>query len=107
MRASSHGLLAWAKRPPLFPGRIGAAYLGIDIPMSSVNHSKSGLIVNETNGSLYHLYFGDSFFYDTTSPDLVIWTALPAKEYFAAPLISWEYRLIGPGPVPIKTRDGW
>lgn len=34
------------------------------------------------------------------------WTTLSASEYFAAPILPWENRLIEPGPAPIKTRDG-
>ena len=52
------------------------------------------------------MYFGDSFFYHATSPDLRNWTALPAEQYFAAPLLPWENRLIEMGPAPIKSRDG-
>lgn len=59
-----------------------------------------------TADGLYHMYFGDSFFYHATSPDLLNWTALPADNYFASPVNPWENRLIEPGPAPIKTRDG-
>jgi len=52
------------------------------------------------------MYFGDSFFYYATSPDMVNWTALPSDNYFASPVNPWENRLIEPGPAPIKTRDG-
>ena len=52
------------------------------------------------------MYFGDSFFYHATSPDLLNWTALPSSQYFAAPVLPWENRLVEPGPAPIKTRDG-
>lgn len=104
--ASSQDLLNWTKVPPLFPGWMDVAYSDIDIPMPRVNHSKSGAIVNEPIGGLFHMYFGDSFFYHATSPDLRNWTALPAEQYFAAPLLPWENRLIEPGPAPIKTRDG-
>lgn len=104
--ATSQDLLKWTKIPPLFPGWMDVAYSDIDIPMPRVNHSKSGAIVNEPINGLYHMYFGDSFFYHATSPDLRNWTALPAEQYFAAPLLPWENRLIEPGPAPIKTLDG-
>ncbi|KPI44851.1 uncharacterized protein AB675_2848 [Cyphellophora attinorum] len=95
--ASSTNLLNWTKTPPL-----------IDVPSPRLNHSKSGAIVSEpTADGLYHMYFGDSFFYHATSPDLRNWTALPPDNYFAAPLNPWENRLIEPGPAPIKTRDGY
>lgn len=104
--AISQDLLNWTKIPPLFPGWMDVAYSDIDIPMPRVNHSKSGAIVNEPINGLYHMYFGDSFFYHATSPDMRNWTALPAEQYFAAPLLPWENRLIEPGPAPIKTQDG-
>lgn len=68
--ATSQDLLNWAKIPPLFPGWMDVAYSDIDIPMPRVNHSKSGAIVNEPINGLYHMYFGDSFFYHATSPDM-------------------------------------
>ena len=105
--AHSTDLLNWTKIPPLFPGYTDVAYSDIDVPMPRLNHTKSGAIVKEpTSDGLYHMYFGDSFFYHATSPDLRNWTALPAEEYFAGPLNPWENRLIEPGPAPIKTRDG-
>jgi len=104
--ASSTDLLNWNKSGILFPGWTDVAYSDIDVPMPRVNHSKSGAIVNEPIDGVYHMYFGDSSFYHATSPDLSNWTALPAEEYFAAPLMPWENRLIEPGPAPIKTRDG-
>lgn len=105
--ATSTDLLNWTKYPPLFPGFQDVAYSDIDVPTPRVNHTKSGAIIKEpTADGLYHMYFGDSFFYHATSPDLVKWTALPAEEYFAAPVNAWENRLIEPGPAPIKTRDG-
>lgn len=104
--ARSDNLLNWQKTPPLFPGWMDVAYSDIDIPMPRVNHSKSGAIVNETINGMYHMYFGDSFFYHATSTDMLNWTALPAEQYFAAPHNPWENRLIEPGPAPIKTRDG-
>ena len=104
--ASSTDLLNWNKSGILFPGWMDVAYSDIDIPMPRVNHSKSGAIVNEPIDGVYHMYFGDSFFYHATSPDLKNWTALPAEQYFAAPQQAWENRLIEPGPAPIKTRDG-
>ncbi|KAJ9657716.1 hypothetical protein H2198_004131 [Neophaeococcomyces mojaviensis] len=104
--ASSTDLLNWNKTGPLLPGWTDVAYSDIDIPMPRVNHSKSGAIVNEPIDGLYHMYFGDSFFYHATSPDLKNFTALPAEQYFAAPMLPWENRLIEPGPAPIKTRDG-
>jgi len=99
-------MLNWNKSGILFPGWTDVAYSDIDIPMPRINHSKSGAIVSEPVDGLYHMYFGDSFFYHATSPDLRNWTALPAEQYFAAPLMPWENRLIEPGPAPIKTRDG-
>jgi predicted GH43/DUF377 family glycosyl hydrolase len=105
--ATSTDLLTWTKSPPLFPGWMDVAYSDIDIPMPRVNHSKSGAIISEpTTDGLYHMYWGDSFFYHATSPDLKNWTTLPAEEYFARPVNPWENRLIEPGPAPIKTRDG-
>ncbi|KAI6906721.1 hypothetical protein KC318_g5723 [Hortaea werneckii] len=105
--ASSEDLLTWRKTPPLFPGWQDVAYSDIDIPMPRLNHSKSGAIVREpTADGLYHMYWGDSFFYHATSRDLTNWTTLPAEQYFAAPLLPWENRLIEPGPAPVKTRDG-
>jgi predicted GH43/DUF377 family glycosyl hydrolase len=105
--ATSTDLLNWTKIPPLFPGWMDVAYSDIDIPMPRVNHSKSGAIVKEpTADGLYHMYWGDSFFYHATSPDLKNWTTLPAEQYFARPVNQWENRLIEPGPAPIKTRDG-
>jgi predicted GH43/DUF377 family glycosyl hydrolase len=104
--ASSTDLIHWDKTPPLFPGWMDVAYSDIDIPMPRVNHSKSGTIVSEKIDGVYHMYWGDSFFYHATSLDLKNWTTLPAEEYFAAPLNPWENRLIEPGPAPIKTRDG-
>ena len=66
--ATSTDLLNWTKIPPLFPGWIDVAYSDIDIPMPRVNHSKSGAIVKEpTSDGLYHMYWGDSFFYHATS----------------------------------------
>jgi len=83
------------------------AYSDIDVPAPRFNYSKSGAIINEpTPDGLYHMYFGDSFFYHATSYDMLNWTALPADNYFAGPLNPWENRLIEPGPAPIKTRDG-
>lgn len=106
--ATSTDLLNWTKYPPLFPGFQDVAYSDIDVPSPRLNHTKSGAIVKEpTPDGLYHMYFGDSFFYHATSPDLHNWTALPAEEYFAGPLNPWENRLIEPGPAPIKTRDGY
>ena len=105
--ASSEDLLNWRKSAPLFPGWMDVAYSDIDIPQPRVNHSKSGAIVSEpTEDGLYHMYWGDSFFYHATSPDLRNWTTLPAEQYFATPVLPWENRLIEPGPAPIKTRDG-
>lgn len=104
--AISEDLLNWNKIPPLFPGWTDVAYSDIDIPVPRVNHSKSGAIVNEPINGLYHMYWGDSFFYHATSPDMHNWTTLPAEQYFAAPQDPWENRLIEPGPAPIKTRDG-
>ncbi|KAI7164311.1 hypothetical protein KC349_g703 [Hortaea werneckii] len=105
--ASSEDLLTWRKTPPLFPGWQDVAYSDIDIPMPRLNHSKSGAIVREpTADGLYHMYWGDSFLYHATSQDLTNWTTLPAEQYFAAPLLPWENRLIEPGPAPVKTRDG-
>lgn len=105
--ATSTDLLNWTKIPPLFPGWTDVAYSDIDIPMPRVNHSKSGAIIKEpTPDGLYHMYWGDSFFYHATSTDLKNWTTLPAEQYFARPVNPWENRLIEPGPAPIKTRDG-
>lgn len=97
----------WTKVPPLFPGYYDVAYSDIDVPVPRLNYTKSGAIVSEpTADGLYHMYFGDSFFYHATSPDMLNWTALPSDNFFAAPLNPWENRLIEPGPAPIKTRDG-
>ncbi|EXJ64755.1 hypothetical protein A1O7_01093 [Cladophialophora yegresii CBS 114405] len=105
--ATSMDLLTWKKHPPLFPGFQDVAYSDIDVPSPRLNHTKSGAIVSEpTPDGLYHMYFGDSFFYHATSPDMLNWTALPADNYFAGPVNPWENRLIEPGPAPIKTRDG-
>lgn len=105
--ATSTDLLDWSKRPPLFPNWQDVAYSDIDVPSPRLNHSKSGAIITEpTADGLYHMYFGDSFFYHATSPDMLNWTALPPDNYFAAPVNPWENRLIEPGPAPIKTRDG-
>ena len=105
--ATSTDLLSWNKHPPLFPGFQDVAYSDIDVPSPRINHTKSGAIVSEpTSDGLYHMYFGDSFFYHATSPDMLNWTALPADNYFAGPINPWENRLIEPGPAPIKTRDG-
>jgi predicted GH43/DUF377 family glycosyl hydrolase len=107
--ATSTNLLDWHKHGPIFPdGFMDVAYSDIDVPSPRINHTKSGAIVKEPTSSdgLYHMYFGDSFFYHATSPDLLNWTAQPADEYFAAPLNPWENRLIEPGPAPVKTRDG-
>lgn len=106
--ASSTDLLDWTKHGPLFPDFTDVAYSDIDVAVPRLNHSKSGAIVKEPTASdgLYHMYFGDSFFYHATSPDMLNWTAMPAEEYFAGPVNPWENRLIEPGPAPIKTRDG-
>ncbi|KAK5196625.1 hypothetical protein LTR92_004170 [Exophiala xenobiotica] len=107
--ATSTNLLDWHKHGPIFTeGFMDVAYSDIDVPSPRINHTKSGAIVKEPTSSdgLYHMYFGDSFFYHATSPDLLNWTALPAEEYFAAPINPWENRLIEPGPAPVKTRDG-
>jgi predicted GH43/DUF377 family glycosyl hydrolase len=105
--ATSTDLLHWTKHPPLFPGFQDVAYSDIDVPAPRLNHTKSGAIVAEpTADGLYHMYFGDSFFYHATSRDMVNWTALPPDNYFAGPVNPWENRLIEPGPAPIKTRDG-
>jgi hypothetical protein len=105
---------------------VDVAYSDIYVPSARINHTKSkfwkyherfsiaymhkftgGAIVKEpTSDDLYHMYFGDSFFYHATSPDLLNWTALPSDNYFASPVNPWENRLIEPGPAPIKTRDG-
>lgn len=106
--AYSDDLLNWTKLPPLFPGYMDVAYSDIDVPSPRLNHTKSGAIISEpTSDGLYHMYFGDSYFYHATSYDLLNWTALPADQYFAGPLNPWENRLIEPGPAPIKTRDGY
>lgn len=105
--ATSTDLLNWTKSPPQLPGFQDVAYSDIDVPSPRPNHTKSGAIVKEpTADGLYHMYFGGSFFYHATSPDLHNWTALPAEEYFAGSVNPWENRLIEPGPAPIKTRDG-
>ncbi|KAK3079090.1 hypothetical protein LTS18_005764 [Coniosporium uncinatum] len=105
--ATSSDLLTWTKTPPLFPAWQDVAYSDIDIPMPRLNHSKSGAIISEpTPDGLYHMYWGDSFFYHATSTDLLNWTTLPAEQYFARPINPWENRLIEPGAAPIKTRDG-
>lgn len=105
--ATSTDLLNWKKHPPLFPGYQDVAYSDIDVPSPRLNHTKSGAIISETTADgLYHMYFGDSFFYHATSPDMLNWTALPPDNYFAGPVNPWENRLIEPGPAPIKTRDG-
>ena len=105
--ATSTDLLNWTKHPPLFPGYMDVAYSDIDVPSARINHTKSGAIIKEpTADGLYHMYFGDSFFYKATSPDLLNWTASTSDDYFAGPLNPWENRLIEPGPAPIKTRDG-
>lgn len=36
---------------------------------------------------------------------MIHWTSLPASDAFARSLLSWENRLIEPGPAPVKTRD--
>lgn len=105
--ATSNDLMTWKKYPPLFPNWQDVAYSDIDIPEPRFNHSKSAAIVKEKSmDGLYHMYWGDSFFYHATSPDMLNWTTLSASEYFAAPVYPWENRLIEPGPAPIKTRDG-
>lgn len=105
--ATSQDLLSWTKYPPLFPGFSDVAFSDIYVPSPRTNHTKSGAIITEsTSDGLYHMYFGDSYFYHATSPDLLNWTALPPDAYFAAPMNPWENRLIEPGPAPIKTRDG-
>ncbi|EXJ65709.1 uncharacterized protein A1O5_11236 [Cladophialophora psammophila CBS 110553] len=105
--ATSTDLLSWQKYPPLFPGYQDVEYSDIDVPSPRINHSKSGAIISEpTADGLYHMYFGDSFFYHATSRNLLNWTALPADQYFASPVNPWENRLIEPGPPPVKTRDG-
>lgn len=102
--ATSTDLLNWTKTGPLFPSFSDVAYSDIDIAMARINHTKSGAIVDEPIGGLYHMYFGDSFFYHATSPDMKNWTVM--SDYFTGPLLPWENRLIEPGPAPIKTRDG-
>lgn len=104
--ATSTDLLNWTKHPPLFPNWQDVAYSDIDIPEPRFNHSKSAAITNEKVNGLYHMYWGDSFIYKATSPDMLNWTTLSASEYFAGPVFPWENRLIEPGPAPIKTRDG-
>lgn len=105
--ASSTDLLNWTKHPPLFPAFTDVAYSDIDVPSPRQNYSKSGAIVKEpTSDGLYHMYFGDSFFYHATSPNMINWTAMTSDAYFAGPINPWENRLIEPGPAPIKTRDG-
>ncbi|GIZ44481.1 hypothetical protein CKM354_000767800 [Cercospora kikuchii] len=104
--ATSTDLLTWTKYPPLFPNWQDVAYSDIDIPEPRFNHSKSAAITNEKVDGLYHMYWGDSFIYKATSPDMLNWTTLSASQYFAEPVYPWENRLIEPGPAPIKTRDG-
>ncbi|OAL31352.1 hypothetical protein AYO20_08262 [Fonsecaea nubica] len=105
--ATSTDLLHWQKYPPLFPSYRDVAYSDIDVPSPRIDWSKSGAIVSEpTPDGLYHMYFGDSFFYHATSRDLLNWTALPADQHFAGPVNPWENGLIEPGPPPVKTRDG-
>jgi predicted GH43/DUF377 family glycosyl hydrolase len=79
--ASSTDLLTWNESPPLFPGWMDVAYSDIDFPMPRMKHSKSGAIVSEpTANGLYHMYWGDSFFYHATSADLRVWTSsLPSS----------------------------
>ena len=66
--ASSDDMLNWNKSGILFPGWMDVAFSDIDVPSPRVNHSKSGAIVNEPIDGVYHMYFGDSFFYHATSP---------------------------------------
>lgn len=104
--ATSTDLLHWKKYPPLFPNWQDVAYSDIDIPEPRFNQSKSAAITNEMIDGVYHMYWGDSFLYHATSPDMLNWTTLPASEYFAGPVFPWENRLIEAGPAPVKTRDG-
>ncbi|KAK4500995.1 hypothetical protein PRZ48_006801 [Zasmidium cellare] len=104
--ATSTDLLNWTKYPPLFPNWQDVAYSDIDIPEPRFNHSKSAAITNEKIDGVYHMYWGDSFIYHATSPDMLNWTTLPASQYFAGPVFPWENRLIEAGPALVKTRDG-
>jgi beta-1,4-mannooligosaccharide/beta-1,4-mannosyl-N-acetylglucosamine phosphorylase len=49
-----------------------------------------------------HTPFGDVFY--ATSPDLIHWGA---HRFVFGPRGGWQSTKVGPGPVPIETRDGW
>ncbi|EXJ83408.1 hypothetical protein A1O1_07031 [Capronia coronata CBS 617.96] len=103
--ATSDDLLHWTKVPPLFQGSDNVHVADNGTRVSRFDHTKSGAIITEqTSDGLYHMYFGDSVFYHSTSSDLVNWST--SSEPFATPMNPWENGLIEPGPAPIKTRDG-
>ena len=49
-----------------------------------------------------HTPFGDIFF--ASSPDLIHWGC---HRFVFGPRGGWQSTKVGPGPVPIETKDGW
>jgi beta-1,4-mannooligosaccharide/beta-1,4-mannosyl-N-acetylglucosamine phosphorylase len=49
-----------------------------------------------------HTPFGDIFY--ATSPDLIHWGC---HRFVFGPIGGWQSTKVGPGPVPIETKDGW
>jgi beta-1,4-mannooligosaccharide/beta-1,4-mannosyl-N-acetylglucosamine phosphorylase len=49
-----------------------------------------------------HTPFGDIFY--SESPDLIHWGC---HRHVMSPLPGWQSTKIGPGPVPIETKEGW
>ncbi len=49
-----------------------------------------------------HTPFGDIFY--SESPDLIHWGC---HRHVMSPLSGWQSTKVGPGPVPIETKEGW
>ena len=49
-----------------------------------------------------HTPFGDIFY--ATSPDLIHWGT---HRFVFGPVGGWQGTKVGPGPIPIETKDGW
>ena len=108
--ATSTDLVTWKKYGPILPNVTDVLY-NWQSPKNTyvprMGWSKSGAIIDERQpDGLYHMHFGDSFFYYANSTDLIHWNVTPYQEPYAPKLNVWEQALMESGPPPVKTRDG-
>lgn len=105
--ATSTDLVRWEKRPPLFPDFVDVRLTVQGRTQMRRGHTKAGAIFPQRDcRGKYVMLFGDAFMHRAESDDLLHWEAQPFNEYFAAPVLPWEDRLLEPGPAPVQTADG-